>query len=188
VIEFIRPYVRLFKIDLKSFRDRAYRSLGGKLATVLDTISTVHRKGLWIEIVTLVVPGFNDSPDELREMARFIAGVSPDIPWHVTAFHKDYRMTDPDDTTAGLLIRSAAIGREEGLRFVYAGNLPGRVGDLENTRCPSCGMTLVARSGYRILEDRITAAGTCPGCDAPIPGLWRGGVLHLALPPRQPAA
>ncbi len=185
VIDFIRPYVKLFKVDLKSFRDRAYRSLGGTLERVLDTIAILHRKGLWVEIVTLVVPGFNDSRDELRDMARYIAGVSADIPWHVTAFHKDYRMTEPDDTTADLLIRSAAIGREEGLRFVYAGNLPGRVGDLENTRCPSCEMTLIARSGYRILDDRISPRGTCPGCDTTIPGLWHGGAFHLASTPRQ---
>lgn len=185
VIDFIRPYVKLFKVDLKSFRDRAYRSLGGTLERVLDTIAILHRKGLWVEIVTLVVPGFNDSRDELRDMARYIAGVSADIPWHVTAFHKDYRMTEPDDTTADLLIRTAAIGREEGLRFVYAGNLPGRVGDLENTRCPTCEMTLIARSGYRILDDRISPRGTCPGCDTTIPGLWHGGAFHLASTPRQ---
>jgi pyruvate formate lyase activating enzyme len=185
VIEFIRPYVKLFKVDLKSFRDRAYRSLGGTLERVLDTIAILHRKGLWVEIVTLIVPGFNDSRDELRDIARFIAGVSADIPWHVTAFHKDYRMTGPDDTTADLLIRSAAIGREEGLHFVYGGNLPGRVGDLENTRCPSCEMTLIARSGYRILADSISPRGTCPGCDTTIPGLWHGGVFHLASAPSQ---
>lgn len=183
VIDFIHPHVKLFKVDLKSFRDRAYRSLGGTLERVLDTIALLHRKGLWVEIVSLIVPGFNDSSDELRDIARFIVGVSPDIPWHVTAFHKDYRMTEPDDTTADHLIRAAAIGREEGLRFVYAGNLPGRVGDLENTRCPSCDMTLIARSGYRILSDRISPRGTCPDCDVPIPGLWHGGAFHPAASP-----
>jgi pyruvate formate lyase activating enzyme len=141
-----------------------------------------------VGIVTLIVPGFNDSPEELRDAARFLSGVSPDIPWHVTAFHKDYKMTDPDDTPAVTLMRAAEIGREEGLRFVYAGNLPGHVGGLEDTRCPGCAATLVARSGYRVLDYRITRRGTCPQCDADIPGVWHGGAVHLARGPGKPPA
>jgi len=104
--------------------------------------------------------------------------VSPDIPWHVTAFHKDYKMTDPDDTPSSTLLRAAVIGRKEGLRFVYAGNIPGAVGDFENTRCPNCAGLLVGRTGYRILDYRVTRRGTCPDCDAVIPGLWHGGAYH----------
>jgi pyruvate formate lyase activating enzyme len=107
VLDFIKPYVTLYKVDLKSFRDRAYRSLGGVLKTVLDTITMLNRKGFWVEVVTLLVPGFNDSPEELRDLARFLKGVSPDIPWHVTAFHKDYRMTGPERTEARSLVRAA---------------------------------------------------------------------------------
>ena len=178
VLDYIRPYVRLYKVDLKSFRDRNYRVLGGTLKNVLETIVTLLRKGFWVEIVTLLIPGFNDSEEEITDIARFLAGVSPDIPWHVTAFHKDYKMTDPDNTPAATLVRAAEIGRTEGLRFVYAGNIPGGVGDFENTRCPKCAALLVQRAGYRILDYRITPRGSCPECDATVPGLWRGGAYH----------
>ncbi len=178
VLDYIRPYVRLYKVDLKSFRDRSYRELGGTLKNVLDTIALLKAKGFWVEIVTLLIPGFNDSDGEITDIARFLAGMSPDIPWHVTAFHKDYRMTDPDNTPPSALLRAAAIGRQEGLRFVYAGNIPGAVGDFENTRCPGCGAILVGRAGYRILDYRVTRDGTCPDCGTAIPGLWHGGAYH----------
>jgi pyruvate formate lyase activating enzyme len=178
VLDYIRPYVRLYKVDLKSFRDRNYRDLGGTLKNVLETIVTLRRMGFWVEIVTLLIPGFNDSEAEVTDIARFLAGVSPDMPWHVTAFHKDYKMTDPDNTPAATLLRAAEIGRKEGLRFVYAGNIPGAVGDFENTRCPDCTALLVERAGYRILDYRITPRGSCPECDAAVPGLWRGGAYH----------
>ena len=98
--------------------------------------------------------------------------MSPDIPWHVTAFHQDYKMTDPEDTPAATLLRAAAIGREAGLRFIYAGNLPGRVGDLENTHCPHCHELLVERYGYLIQKYNIAADGSCPKCHTKIPGRW----------------
>src|SRR5690606_20924514 len=110
--------------DLKSFQDRNYRKLGCVLQNVLDSIVRLKEMGFWVEIVTLVVPGFNDGDDELHEMARFLAGVSPDLPWHVTAFHPDYKMTDPPRTSADTLLRAYDIGREAGLHFVYAGNVP----------------------------------------------------------------
>jgi pyruvate formate lyase activating enzyme len=128
--------------------------------------------GVWVEIVTLLVPGFNDAEDELKRLTAFVAGVSPDIPWHVTAFHADYKMTDPPDTTPEMLLRAASLGREAGLRFVYAGNIPGGVGEFEDTRCPSCGKTLVARRGYLIRSYAITTDGRCPSCRTPIPGRW----------------
>ena len=173
VLEYLRPWLDCYKIDLKSMSDRKYRKLGGVLQRVLDTVQMVHKTGFWIELVTLVVPGFNDSEQELREAARFIASVSPDIPWHVTAFHKDYKMTDPDNTTASTLIRAAAIGQEEGLHYVYAGNLPGQVGSWENTYCPNCGEMLIHRFGYRILVYRLAPGGKCISCNASIPGVWR---------------
>jgi pyruvate formate lyase activating enzyme len=136
VLEYLRPWVDLYKVDLKSFDDRHYRQLGGRLQPILDSIRRLHAMGFWLEIVTLIIPGFNDSDDELTRMAEFLAGVSPDIPWHVTAFHKDYKMTNPDDTPPETLLRAARIGKSAGLRFVYAGNLPGRTEDWENTQCP----------------------------------------------------
>ena len=172
VLEYIRPSVDLYKVDLKSFDDRHYRQLGGRLQPILDSIRLIHQMGFWLEIVTLVIPGFNDSDDELTRMAEFLAGISPDIPWHVTAFHKDYKMLDPDNTPPQTLVRAAQIGKRVGLRYVYAGNLPGRVGNLENTYCPACGDLLVERCGYRIRDYRLTREGRCPACSVAVPGRW----------------
>jgi pyruvate formate lyase activating enzyme len=175
VLEYIRPWVDLYKVDLKSFDDRHYRELGGRLAPILDTIRRLHAMGIWVEIVTLLIPGFNDSRDELTRLTEFIASVSPDIPWHVTAFHGDYKMTSPQNTTADMLTAAAAIGRANGLRFVYAGNLPGQVGDLEDTRCAACGTLLISRYGYHIRSYQLTADGRCPSCAAAVPGRWGNG-------------
>ena len=172
VLEYLRPWVDLYKVDLKSFDDRHYRQLGGRIEPILDTIRRLHAMGFWLEIVTLLIPGFNDSRDELQRLTSFVASVSPDIPWHVTAFHGDYKMTEPQNTTAEMLLEAAAIGRDAGLRYVYAGNLPGAVEGLEDTRCASCGETLITRYGYYIRDYRITPGGTCPSCAAPIPGRW----------------
>jgi pyruvate formate lyase activating enzyme len=172
VLEYLRPHLDLYKVDLKSFNDRDYRQLGGRLQPILDSIRRIYEMGFWLEVVTLVVPGFNDSDEELGQIAAFLSGISPDIPWHVTAFHKDYKMTDPDDTPPQTLVRAAEIGRRAGLRYVYAGNLPGMVGDHEDTRCPSCGERLVRRYGYRILENKLRNSGRCPSCSTVIPGRW----------------
>src|SRR5690349_3595895 len=139
VLDYLRPVVDLYKVDLKSFDDRHYRQLGGRLAPILDTIRRLHSMEFWVEIVTLLIPVFNDSRAEIEALTSFIAGVSPDIPWHVTAFHGDYKMTSPANTTVTMLVKAAAIGRANGLRHVYAGNLPGSVGELEDTRCAACG-------------------------------------------------
>ena len=171
-LEYLRPWLDCYKIDLKSMSDKSYRSLGGKLENVLETVRMVHEMGFWMEIVTLLIPGFNDSDEEVREAARFLAGVSRDVPWHLTAFHPDYKMTGPESTGPRTLLRAAEIGREEGLRFVYCGNLPGRVGDSENTLCPNCRKPLVRRYGYDILECTLTTEGTCQDCATPVPGIW----------------
>jgi pyruvate formate lyase activating enzyme len=171
-LEYLRPYLSAYKVDLKTMQDAQYRRLGGVLTHVLDTIRSAHELGLWVEVVTLVIPGFNDSTDELMDAARFLVSVSPDIPWHVTAFHQDYKMTDPDNTTAATLLRAAEIGQEAGLHYVYAGNLPGRVGSYETTFCVSCGTPLIERLGYVILGYHLTSGGACPKCGAAVPGLW----------------
>jgi pyruvate formate lyase activating enzyme len=131
--------------------------------------------GFWLEVVTLVVPGFNDSQGELEALAGFLSGISADIPWHVTAFHADYKMTGPRSTTKAMLERAASIGRAAGLHYVYAGNLPGGAGELENTRCPSCRTLLVERCGFEVIQNRVTADGACPHCQRAIPGYWRPG-------------
>jgi AmmeMemoRadiSam system radical SAM enzyme/AmmeMemoRadiSam system protein B/AmmeMemoRadiSam system protein A len=176
VLDFLRPWIIAYKVDLKSFDDRHYRSLGGTLDNITDTIRMIHERGIWLEVVTLVVPGFNDDEEELRALAEFIVSVSPDIPWHVTAFHKDYRMTDPAPTSPRTLQRAAEIGEKAGLRFVYAGNLPGQVGHWQNTRCPGCQETLIERKGHLIRAYRLTAQGCCPNCRYPVPGIWPGDV------------
>src|SRR5207248_1297200 len=145
VLEYLCPWIDFYKVDLKSFDDRHYRQLGGRIAPILDTIRRLHDMGIWVEIVTLLIPGFNNSDDELQRLAEFLVSVSADIPWHVTAFHKDYKMDDPDNTRPEDLMRAAEIGRNAGLRYIYAGNLPGMVGDLENTCCQSCGHILIRR-------------------------------------------
>jgi pyruvate formate lyase activating enzyme len=172
VLEYVRPWLDLYKVDLKSFNDRHYRQLGGRLQPILETIRSLYAMGLWLEIVTLLIPGFNDSDEELRGLTQFLASVSVEIPWHVTAYHGDYKMTDPRDTRPDDLLRAGKIGKEAGLRYIYAGNLPGRVGNLEDTRCQHCAAMLVKRYSYLVQEYRVTPEGTCPSCGKSIPGRW----------------
>ena len=172
VLDYLHPYLVGYKIDLKTMQDKQYRQLGGVLQHVLDSIERAHKLGLLVEVVTLVVPGFNDSTEELMDTARFIGSVSPDIPWHVSAFHPDYKMTEPPRTSVKTLVKAAEIGQEAGLNYVYAGNIPGRVGEYENTYCPICRMAVVERYSYTIRGYHLTAEGTCPNCGAAIPGIW----------------
>jgi pyruvate formate lyase activating enzyme len=171
-LDMLAPWLDGYKVDLKSMQDKEYRRMGGTLKPVLDTILRIHALGLWLEVVTLVIPGLNDSNEELWEMGRFLTAISPDIPWHVTAYHPDYKMDNAPPTSAATLQRAAEIGQEAGLRYVYAGNLPGRVGSLEDTFCPKCMQRLIWRRGYTIVENKITPAGTCPACGQPVAGVW----------------
>ena len=171
VLEYLRPFVSLFKVDLKSFREESYRELGAKLENVLETLRVLKRLGFWVEIVTLLVPGFNDDPGELRAAAEFLVNLDANIPWHITAFHPDYRMMDHDRTTAGHILKAYEIGKSAGLRFVYMGNLPGQAGDRESTFCPGCGSLLIRRNGFLVLENRMRG-NRCPSCQAQIPGVW----------------
>jgi pyruvate formate lyase activating enzyme len=175
VIDYLKPWLDGYKIDLKSMQDKNYRrEMGGVLQHVLDTIKRVHEAGIWLEVLTLVVPGFNDSNEELWDAASYIKSVSPDIPWHVTAFHPDYKMTDPPRTTTDILVRAAEIGMEAGLNYVYSGNLPGRTEEWENTRCPSCQTTLIRRYGFTVMENKLGRTdGICSTCGTKIPGIWR---------------
>lgn len=159
-------------VDLKAFRDSTYRQyLGGRLQPVLDSLLALRRQGVWIEVTTLLVPGVNDDPAELREAARFLAReLGPGTPWHLSRFFPRYRMTDTPATPIEGLERAAAIGAEEGLRYVYVGN----TGTEENTRCHQCGALLIRRVGYEVLERRVTPGGSCPACAAAIPGVSLG--------------
>ncbi|WP_428939757.1 AmmeMemoRadiSam system radical SAM enzyme [Fontivita pretiosa] len=173
VLDFIRPYVDAYKVDLKTFNPKHYRELGGVMENVLDTIRMLKQRAFWVEIVTLIVPGFSDDPDELKQMAEFLVGVDPLMPWHVTAFHPDYKMTEGyRQTTAQDLLGVVEIGRAAGLKYIYAGNLPGQVGEWENTRCHHCNATLIERYGFFVKRNLIGADGLCPQCHTPIPGIW----------------
>jgi pyruvate formate lyase activating enzyme len=172
VLEYLRPWIDLYKVDLKSFDAQHYHQLGGRLQPILDTIRRLHAMGIWVEVVTLLIPGFNDSDEELNRLTEFLAGVSADIPWHATAFHGDYKMSDTANTTPEMLLRAAEIGKRAGLRYVYAGNIPGNVGELENTRCAECRELLIERYGYHIARYRLTSEGRCPGCGKAVPGRW----------------
>lgn len=173
VLDYLRPWVDLYKVDLKSFNDKHYRELGGTLQNVCESIENLYRRGFWLELLTLLIPGFNDSDSELKALTGFIASVSKEIPWHVTAFHQDYKMTDKANTSAKDLFRACAIGKSAGLQYVYAGNLPGVVENLENTYCPECKALLIERYGFQILQDRLTSAGGyCLQCGKRIPGVW----------------
>ncbi|MBN1566357.1 MAG: AmmeMemoRadiSam system radical SAM enzyme [Acidobacteria bacterium] len=172
VLQYLHPWLDLFKVDLKCFDDRHYRRLGGRLQPVLDTIRNIHSLGMWLEVVTLLVPGFNDSTEELTALTAFLSSVSADIPWHITAFHRDYKMTDANDTSLRDLLGAVEIGKRNGLRYVYAGNMPGRTENCENTFCPECGEILVERYGFQILQYRLAAGGHCPSCNHKIPGRW----------------
>lgn len=180
VLAYIGPHLDFYKVDLKSMNDRHYRELGGVLQNVLDSIRNIHALGLWLECLTLLIPGFNDSDAEIRDAARFLASVSGDIPWHVTAFHPDYKMDSTPPTPARTLRRACEIGSQEGLRYVYAGNLPGEVGEWENTRCPGCAETLVERHGFVVRRNRL-GDGRCPSCGTLVPGRWQGGGVTRSL-------
>ncbi|MEJ2413451.1 MAG: AmmeMemoRadiSam system radical SAM enzyme [Anaerolineales bacterium] len=173
VLDFLKPYLKGFKVDLKTMQANHYRDLGGQLQPVLDSIAYAVDLGFWVEIVTLLVPGFNDSNEELQEMADFIYSVSPEIPWHVTAFRPEYKMRDVPRTNYRQILEAVEIGYQTGLQYVYGGNLPGSLGKYEHTHCHNCQAPLIKRMGFSIQQYRITGEGTCPDCGTRIPGVWR---------------
>ncbi len=170
-LERIAPYLDAANVDLKGFSEKFYREVtGATLKGVLETLKVYRRLGIWIEVTTLVIPGHNDSDDDLQGIARFIAGeLGPAVPWHVTAFYPTYKMIEPPRTSAATLQRARQIGFDAGLRYVYEGNIPGEGG--ENTFCYQCGKTLIGRYGFR-LDCLEIETGRCPSCQATIDGLW----------------
>jgi pyruvate formate lyase activating enzyme len=157
-------------IDIKAFSDDFYKKIcKARLQPVLDNVQLLHDLGVWVEVTTLIIPGLNDSIDELRDIAKFIKGVSPAIPWHVTAFHPTYKMMDREHTPVAILRKAREIGLEEGLRFVYEGNIPGEGG--ENSYCPACGTELIHRFGFSLQVNNLVA-GHCAKCGEEIEGVW----------------
>lgn len=168
-LETIHPYLDASNVDLKSFRDDFYRKVcHGRLEPVLKTIRGMRRLGVWVEVTTLVIPAQNDSDEELRDIARFLAGVDPSIPWHVSRFHPDYRFTEPGPTPVHTLRKAYAIGKEEGLQFIYPGNLPH---EETTTACPHCGTDLIRRQAFFVKENRLKD-NLCHSCGGRVAGVF----------------
>lgn len=168
--EEMAPLLDANNIDLKSFSDDFYRRVcGARLQPVLDTIVLMKKLDVWVEVTTLIIPGKNDSTAELGEIAAFIAGIDPHMPWHVTAFHPSYKMTDTPPTPVATLIKAREIGLAAGLRFVYTGNIPGVAG--ESTYCPNCSEILIERRGFRTKRKHLVN-GLCSSCGQAVPGVW----------------
>jgi len=169
--EMMAPVLHANNIDLKSFSDEHYRKVcGAKLQPVLETIRHMHSLGIWLEITTLVIPGHNDSDAELNDISGFIASLDPSIPWHISRFHPAYKMSDVPVTPTSSLVRARDIGRKNGLKFIYIGNVQGK--DFGQTRCPSCNALAVDRQGYVVgfvgIED-----GKCRQCGFKLAGVWQ---------------
>ena len=169
MLDMFHPYLDGANVDLKSFNDRTYRRLSGaKLQPVLDTLKEMKKLGIWVEVTTLVIPGINDSIDELRQIAKFIANeLGINTPWHLSRFYPHYKMRNVPSTSIDRLITAKDIGLEEGLRYVYLGNIGGET----NTTCHHCGSLLIRRQGYWVSEINIKD-NACPSCSAIIPGVW----------------
>lgn len=166
----IHPDLHAANTDLKAFTPGFYKEqCGAKLEPVLKTLETMKEMGVWLEVTTLLIPGLNDSSEELRELAGFLVELDPDIPWHISRFYPTYRLTDVPPTPSESIHRARDIGREAGLRYVYPGNLPGDEG--EKTFCHQCGELLIDRFGFHVKRNSLKE-GRCPSCQTEIPGVW----------------
>lgn len=166
----LAPHLDAINIDIKAFSEDFYRRIcGARLKPVLDTVRLLHGLGVWVEVTTLLIPDLNDSPEELEQIARFIHALSPDLPWHLSAFHPAYTMLDRQPTPAASLLAARQIALANGLHFVYLGNVRSPEG--EDTVCPACGTELIRRSGFFMQRNRLLA-GTCPDCGSAIAGVW----------------
>jgi pyruvate formate lyase activating enzyme len=160
-------------VDLKGFTDAFYQKLcGAKLQPVLDTLTYLkHETDVWFEITTLLIPGKNDSDDEIAAESEWIANeLGPDVPLHFTAFHSDYKMMDTPSTPVHTLTRARRIALATGLHYVYTGNVHDEEGG--TTFCPGCRSALIVRDWYRILNYRVTPDGHCPDCRTPVAGRY----------------
>jgi len=166
-LDAIRPTLDAANVDLKAFREETYKKVcGARLEPVLESIRRMKTLGIWVEVTTLVVPGMNDGADELAAIARFIASVDPDIPWHISRFHPDFEYTEAPATPVSTLRAAAETGRREGLRFIYVGNVPG---ESEDTRCASCGLDLIRRRGFAVVANALKDS-LCPRCGTRLAG------------------
>ena len=167
-VELMAPFLHGANVDLKGLDDTMLRrEVKAESGPVLRTIEDLHRRGIWVEVTTLVIPGSNDDDEQLSGIARFVAHIDRDIPWHVSRFRPTYQRTDRPATPEETLHRAATRGAEAGLRFVYCGNLWGD--DSESTRCPSCETTVIQRRGFSLQKIAVTD-GTCDACGLKLPG------------------
>jgi pyruvate formate lyase activating enzyme len=171
-LAYLRPVTDVFRVDLKGATAAQYRALGGRREPVIEALREARRLGYWVEVVTLVVPGFNDDPGGLRDIAAELAAIDPAMPWHLNAFFPRYKLADRPRTDALTLLSAAGTGYARGLSFVYAGNLANELGELCHTRCPRCREIVVERHNYQTLACRVEG-GCCPSCGEALPGLWR---------------
>ncbi len=169
-IELMTGLIDAANLDLKSFNKDFYKKIcGAELSKVLDTIKLMHKKGIWIELTTLIVPGQNDSNQELKQIAEFIANLSKDIPWHISRFFPTYKMSETQATPVSTIKRAFKIGKESGLNFIYAGNINNS--KLSSTNCSSCLKTLIKRDGY-LIELNLKDNDRCPDCGTRLPGIF----------------
>jgi pyruvate formate lyase activating enzyme len=173
MLDTFQPYLDAANVDLKAFRDETYRRyVGVRLQPVLDSLKRMKELGIWLEVTTLVIPGINDDPAELRDTAQFVCSeLGPETPWHLSRFFPAYKMTDVPPTPTATLQRAQEIGLEAGLHYVYLGNVPTK----EDTLCHYCGQLLIRRAGYKILENHVQSNGHCPACGRPMEGIGMVG-------------
>jgi pyruvate formate lyase activating enzyme len=169
-VDKLQPYLDAINIDLKSFSDDFYKEVcGARLEPVLDSIKYYHKKGIWVEITTLIIPGENDSEKELKQIADFIASVDNSIPWHISRFHPDYKMTNKSWTPLDTLHKAYKIGEKAGLKYIYVGNVHGD--KYEHTYCPKCKKIVIERWGFSIRENNIQN-NKCKFCNERIAGVF----------------
>ena len=168
---YLRSVTDVFRVDLKGFAPEHYKALGGRIEPVLEAIAEARRLGYWVEVVTLVVPGFNDDEAGLRGLAKKLAAIDHALPWHLNAFQPRYKMKDRPAMHPELLVSVAGSAYAQGMQLVYVGNTTGTFGELEHTRCPKCHAVVVERKNFTTTANRL-AAGACPDCREVIPGLF----------------
>lgn len=169
-IDTMASYLAAANVDLKSFRDEFYKKrCGARLNPVLDSLKRMKEKGIWVEITTLLIPSLNDSDEELKDIAQFIADLGIETPWHISRFHPQYKMMDIPVTPLNSLHRAVTIGKNAGLKYVYSGNVPGDQG--ENTYCFNCGKLLIERYGYQINSMNLKG-NQCVKCGTELEGLF----------------
>ena len=170
MLDMIDGYLDGINVDLKAFTEEHYKKVcGAKLQGVLDSLKYIKKLGIWLEVTTLVIPGYNDSDDSFQNIAQFIKNeLGEEVPWHVTAFYPTYKLLDAPRTSAETLRRARNIGQMAGLRYVYEGDIPGEGG--ENTYCYQCGEILIERYGYRIIKNSVVN-NSCPKCNSHVDGI-----------------